>query len=339
MPESEDVRDKEQQEGDTLMPEKKCIDDFLLFGRYGFLTAILIELVMVAECGNLLFMVFAGADALIITCDKDGSLVTTRETFLNDGFCSQFNTGNCTNPALQHDFYSVNVEWNLLCDLKKEVKDSTSYQMIGFLVGSIAWGRAADRFGRKRSMIISLIFTGLLGIASVFTHDIRMFTILRTLVSFFVIGSGIVANTFFGEFFPSRHRLILAYILNWSPNLLVVTTIAYFSQTWRVFAIVISVITLPAMLIMCYLDETPHYLLRSGKPEKSIEVIRRFHKINNEKLDLKELEEVFRDENESQEKVTVESYSFLHLFCTPQLIGLTLATCFSNRLYKLLVVV
>ncbi|CAJ0943870.1 unnamed protein product, partial [Mesorhabditis belari] len=308
-----------------MKSEKKCIDDFLTLGRYGFITILLIELVMIIVCGNFLFMVFGGADVKITQCDTE---IPSNFTNSSTDFCASFEQQQCTSLTLDYEFYSINAEWLLICDEGQLVKQSTSYQMLGLIIGSVFWGRIADLYGRKVPMIICLIFCGSFGFASAFSPNLIVFTALRTIVSFFTIGAGVIANTFYGELLPSKHRLWLAFLLSWSPNFVIVAAIAYFTQTWRLLIVFISSISVPATLLIWYMSETPHFLMRRGKLTKAILTIQRFYRIDGKEVDMVKLKEVFFEEQKMDMENNEKSYSFLHLFCTPKFIGYSIALCF-----------
>lgn len=54
-----------------------------------------------------------------------------------------------------------------------------SMAMAGMGLGSVLWGSASDRYGRKPTLIISLIIFVLATVASLFSHDITFFIICR----------------------------------------------------------------------------------------------------------------------------------------------------------------
>ncbi|CAJ0933999.1 unnamed protein product, partial [Mesorhabditis belari] len=276
----------------------------------------LVQFIMFIECGNVLFMVFAGANVRI-DCG---------ESITPNLMCIDFEQGNCSNASITWEFYSINAEWSLFCSKSVLVKDSISYQMIGLLIGAILWGRVSDIYGRRITMLICLNFCGVFGIASAFAPDLTTFTILRIFVSFFAVGAGIVVASFFGEFFPSKHRLWLAFVLSWSPNLVLVAGLAYLLSTWRNLAFVINILNFPAALLMWFMCETPHYLIQSGNLKEAIRSFERFHRINGSKIVENDLAKIIHKETGTESKPC----SFLHLFSTPRLVLYTIAICYSS---------
>ncbi|CAJ0932791.1 unnamed protein product, partial [Mesorhabditis belari] len=297
----------------------KTLDDFILMGRYDLMAAIMIELVMLSQCGNLMFMVFAGAVPKVTGCIGGNTTGLSPEEI-----CQLYDAGEC-HPITEYQFLSANVEFGILCGDTKEIKDSTSSQMIGYLIGSLIWGQISDVFGRKRPMFICLLLNGILGLATCLSPDLLTLTVIRTALAFFFTGHVVIVFVLFCETFPSKHRLWLAFVLNWSPNYALVAIIAYLCGNWRWFSLIINVLCFPAAFILWFMCETPHFLLRRGLLTKAAEAVARIYKINGHQLDEKALNAVFEHERKHLELLSHQSYSFAHLFCTKRLAGYTTA--------------
>ncbi|CAJ0935959.1 unnamed protein product, partial [Mesorhabditis belari] len=284
----------------------------------------MLEIVMISECGNLLFMVFGGAAPTLQGCHgQNHTLLLSQEAI-----CDLYHSGSCL-PIVDHQFYSVNVEFELLCGDAGKVKDSTSYQMVGYLIGSLVWGQVSDVFGRRWPMLITLLINGVIGVGSAFAPTLFLFTVLRTLVCIVFTGHLVISMVYFCEIFPSKHRLWLAFVLNWSPNLIIVAGIAWLCGDWRSFSLVINALCFVAAAIMWYCSESPHYLLRRGRVNDAMEAVKRIYRIDRAELDEKELERVFDKEREQLALIPKESFSFPHLFCTWKLAGYTWAVFLS----------
>ncbi|CAJ0587622.1 unnamed protein product, partial [Mesorhabditis spiculigera] len=277
------------------------------------MAAIMIELAMLSQCGNLMFMVFAGAVPSFTGCHN---MNTTGLSV--DDLCTLYEAGECL-PITEYQFYSANVEFGLLCSDTKELKDSTSYQMIGYLVGSLIWGQISDVFGRRRPMLVCLLVNGILGLATCLVPTLGALTFVRTALAFFFTGHVVIVFVLFCETFPSKHRLWLAFVLNWSPNYAVVAVIAWLCGTWRLFSLVINSLCFPAAIILWFMCETPHWLLRRGVFAKAHEAF------NGHELDGNALYEVLDHEKKHFLTIPHQTYSLPHLFCTKRLAGYTIA--------------
>lgn len=155
---------------------------------------------------------------------------------------------------------------------------------IGYLVGALAAGVLADRFGRRRLMMTALVifclFSALMATA---TSTTELF-VWRALS-----GIGIGAETtliapYVSEFLPARYRgrfvartvgfLSFGYILAGVTAPLV---IAPDPETgWRIAALIAAA---PVLLLLWWrrsLPESPRYLISQGRLEEAARVVERF---------------------------------------------------------------
>jgi MFS family permease len=78
--------------------------------------------------------------------------------------------------------------------------------LVGYVIGALGLSAVADRFGRKNTMLLTLVITGIGSLYSGLSNDIVNFTTSR-----FITGIGIgadlaVVNTYIGEMSPSGRR-------------------------------------------------------------------------------------------------------------------------------------
>lgn len=83
---------------------------------------------------------------------------------------------------------------------------------LGTVLGSVMWGRAADRMGRRRTFFWCVLLFTIFTLASVFTPTgwWMMLALLRVLVGVGVGGLNIVSIPYVQEFVPTRQRGLLA---------------------------------------------------------------------------------------------------------------------------------
>ncbi|CAJ0961787.1 unnamed protein product, partial [Mesorhabditis belari] len=162
----------------------ECIDDFQRMGRYTVLICVLCELIVLLQAGNLMFMVFGGAPPTLIGCEDRNDTAWLHHHDL----CELYQKQQCI-PIIEYQFHSVNVEFTHLCSEGKRIKDSTSYQMIGYMVGAIVFGQVSDTFGRKWALLDSrqlflanLLFVVLLFLAPTVAIYCFVFAALRWII-------------------------------------------------------------------------------------------------------------------------------------------------------------
>src|SRR6266436_1665854 len=81
--------------------------------------------------------------------------------------------------------------------------------LLGSMAGAFAFGYLADRFGRKRTLLLCVIWFGMLNVGSAYANSIESFTLLRFLCG---IGlGGVIPNVtaLVSEFAPARKRATL----------------------------------------------------------------------------------------------------------------------------------
>lgn len=76
----------------------------------------------------------------------------------------------------------------------------------GLLVGAVAFGWLADRYGRKRMFVATLVFYSVATVLSAFSPNFLVFLIFRFVTAVGVGGEYSAVTSAIGEFMPSRRR-------------------------------------------------------------------------------------------------------------------------------------
>ncbi len=83
---------------------------------------------------------------------------------------------------------------------------AVSAWVVGMLIGAIGFGYLADRFGRKRLFLATLLWYALFSIGTVFSWDYNSFLFFRVMTALAVGGEYSAVTATMGEFFPKAHR-------------------------------------------------------------------------------------------------------------------------------------
>lgn len=152
---------------------------------------------------------------------------------------------------------------------------------LGMLVGAFVFGRLADRFGRRRVLILTVSCDAIFGLASVFAPDFGWLLALRFLTGMAVGGTLPVDYAMMAEFLPARNRgrWLVALEGFWSIGTVAVAlaawivSIAVVSDGWR---FIFAATALPAIFglgLRFFVPESPMFLMRAGRADEAQAVI------------------------------------------------------------------
>jgi MFS transporter, putative metabolite:H+ symporter len=159
---------------------------------------------------------------------------------------------------------------------------------IGMLAGAWGFGRLADRIGRRRVLIFTVLIDAVFGLASAFSTSFQMLLVLRLLTGIGVGGTLPVDYAMMAEFLPPerRGRWLVALEGFWAIGTIMVALAAWAASQWagpQAWRWLFALTALPAVIgfwLRLWLPESPHYLLRQGQPEQARLVLDRIARIN-----------------------------------------------------------
>ncbi len=153
----------------------------------------------------------------------------------------------------------------------------------GMLLGAAGFGRLADRYGRRRVLIVTVACDALFGVLSIFSPDFTILLVLRFLTGAAVGGTLPVDYAMMAEFLPAKNRGRWLVFLEgfWAVGTLIVALAAWgaslagVADAWRY---IFAVTAFPAVLglgLRFLVPESPLYLLRTGRSEEAKAVVNR----------------------------------------------------------------
>lgn len=154
---------------------------------------------------------------------------------------------------------------------------------VGMLLGAWGFGRLADRIGRRRVLIATVLIDAAFGIASAFAPSFTTLLALRLLTGIGVGGTLPVDYAMMAEFLPPerRGRWLVALEGFWAVGTVAVALAAWVAASWAgtdAWRWLFAVTSLPALIgfwLRLWLPESPHYLARSGEVEPARRVLDR----------------------------------------------------------------
>lgn len=151
---------------------------------------------------------------------------------------------------------------------------------VGAIVGSLAWGALADRWGRKTLMVVGIVLCALgAGSISVIPDGAwLLFATLRFVVGFGVGAVAAVALPLIVEYTPTRHRTILTSVTVipvslgiLAASLTAATMLPHLG--WRGLAALGYVPLVPAVLIALIMPELVRWLVSRGRDEEARRIV------------------------------------------------------------------
>ncbi|KAJ0026799.1 hypothetical protein NQD34_017799 [Periophthalmus magnuspinnatus] len=207
-------------------------------------------------------------------------------------------------------------EFDLVCSDAWLVDMYQATLNVGFLIGSIAIGYLADRFGRKLSFLMSNLLNGITGILVAVAPNYVSLLVFRTLYGFGVKGGWVAGYVLITELVgvEFRRTVGILYQMFFSVGILLLPLLAYYITDWRWLQVVITV---PYILFLSYywfIPESPRWLLSQNKKDKAVEITEAMAKEN--KMTLSKKIETLADDNAAADSTTA---SFMDLIRTPKM--------------------
>ncbi|MDS7597675.1 MFS transporter [Agrobacterium tumefaciens] len=159
---------------------------------------------------------------------------------------------------------------------------------LGMLIGAAVFGRLADRYGRRRVLIVTVACDAVFGLLSAFSPDFTILLVLRFLTGAAVGGTLPVDYAMMAEFLPAKNRGRWLVLLEgfWAIGTLIVAIAAWIASlagvadAWRYIFIVTAVPAILGFGLRFLVPESPLYLMRSGRFEEAKEVVNRMLEAN-----------------------------------------------------------
>ncbi|KAF8359787.1 hypothetical protein PRIPAC_94782 [Pristionchus pacificus] len=180
--------------------------------------------------------------------------------------CKEYARCNGKVTWVEPVFNSAAMEYTWICSRNYYMSLFNQLQFGGVLVGTISFGTASDRFGRKPVAIGALT----LGVVALFSASyvttMWLLFVTRALVGLAIGGALVVVCTFVMEMLLPQQRMALRAFFNWGVARLMITGICYFTLEWRFATFWCALLTLPAILILIFFfPESPTWLHTKGR--------------------------------------------------------------------------
>lgn len=255
------------------------------------------------------FTVFEWLDTLKFNRFHTGLTILTGLVFISAGFNSQV-VAYIIPLALR--------EWDL-SPVAAGTMISASH--MGVMFGAIGFGMISDRLGRKKTIILALIFLSMFGSSTYFAPNYEIFCLLRFLAGLGIGGAVPLSVTMLSEFSPAaiRGRVLTAsgggFTFGWAVAGYI-STVVIPGYGWRAVLLFgfLPIFLIP--LLYKYLPESIRFLINKKRFQEAINEIKGIEKIAGFEP------KVWGTQNFTQ--TSLESKTHLRELFRPGLIGMTL---------------
>lgn len=186
------------------------------------------------------------------------------------------------------DAFEVNIIGSVLGVLQRlwdvtagEASLLVSAWLVGIMIGSLLFGYCADRFGRRRLFVLTLLLYSAFTVISALSPGYRAFLVFRFLTAIGVGAEYSAVNAAIGELIPARYRgRAAATVMNFWPlgSILAGVITLYFinllppSVGWRCAFALGAVIALFSLWARRTLPESPRWLFARGRTAEAVQV-------------------------------------------------------------------
>jgi len=160
---------------------------------------------------------------------------------------------------------------------------------VGMLIGAFAFGRLADRIGRRPVLMATVVIDACFGVASAFAPDFTWLLVFRFLTGIGVGGTLPVDYTMMAEFLPSdrRGRWLVLLESFWAVGVVLLALLAlaaarWNDDAWRVIFLATGLPALAGVVLRLAVPESPLYLNRNGKSAQAHAVLARVAAANGQ---------------------------------------------------------
>ncbi|XP_030046302.1 synaptic vesicle glycoprotein 2B isoform X1 [Microcaecilia unicolor] len=169
---------------------------------------------------------------------------------------------------------------------------------LGMMMGSFLWGGLADKIGRRKSLLISLILNASFAFLSSFVQGYGFFLFCRLISGVGIGGSLPIVFAYFSEFLSREKRgEHLSWLcMFWMMGALYASAMAwsiiphygwgfsmgtsYHFHSWRVFVVICALPCISSIIALKFMPESPRFLLETGKHDEAWMILKRVHDTN-----------------------------------------------------------
>ncbi|XP_073985223.1 organic cation transporter protein-like [Rhodnius prolixus] len=255
---------------------------------------------------------------------KDINYTNPNLTSLSEEDLSHFSTKPCSRWEYDLSAFGETIisEWDLVCEKKQYGNLAEMAFLLGVAIGGLACGFISDRFGRKRTLMISIVAQIIFGTAVALAPHFWVFIALRGFLGFFSVSLVFSGFVLCVELVGGKWLTIsgVSYLFPLPLSYVTISGIAYCIKGWRELQLAITLPSVCFLPLLWILPESPRWLLSMGKSEKVLKVLEDAAKFNKMELPAS-VDKLIKQEIAKEEGTENQSpkVGLLDLYRTPRM--------------------
>ncbi|GMS82418.1 hypothetical protein PENTCL1PPCAC_4593 [Pristionchus entomophagus] len=171
---------------------------------------------------------------------------------------------------------TIVTDWDLVCDDNMQRGHAHLFYCFGYLIGCVVGGLSSDRFGRKPTVIGFGILSSAFGFLLPYTQYFPMFLFIRFCSAICNEAADLAAYVLCMEITGIKYRSMVGSLLQapWAVGYTLLALIAYLCKNWKVIQMICAIFHFVSVIFLCWLPESPRWLLVSDRLPEAEKVIR-----------------------------------------------------------------